>query len=206
MATKVITALCMLSFPHLDKPQVSDNEDGSKTTKFSASLVFTPELLALPGEKERFEAMQAAALEAISAKWPGKTQQLLQSETFKKGFRRDAEAKGYPAGSIYVNCSSQQQPGFCYAYADPNSDPAKPKPLVIPADKIAAELYPGAIVRASVNAFAYDRKGNKGVSFGLNNVQKIRDGARLDSRKKAEDDFTVDLAAPVPDLANFVGR
>lgn len=37
------------------------------------------------------------------------------------------------------------------------------------------EVYSGAWFRAQVRAFAYDTAGNKGVSFGLQNVQKLRD-------------------------------
>ena len=40
-----------------------------------------------------------------------------------------------------------------------------------------------------MSVFAYDKAGNRGISFGLNNVQKLGDGERLDGRLKAEDDF-----------------
>ena len=38
-----------------------------------------------------------------------------------------------------------------------------------------ADVYSGAWFRAQVRAFGYDTAGNKGVSFGLQNVQKLRD-------------------------------
>lgn len=38
-----------------------------------------------------------------------------------------------------------------------------------------ANVYSGAWYRAQVRAFAYENAGNKGVSFGLQNVQKLRD-------------------------------
>lgn len=38
-----------------------------------------------------------------------------------------------------------------------------------------SEVYSGAWYRAQVRAFAYENAGNKGVSFGLQNVQKLRD-------------------------------
>ena len=38
-------------------------------------------------------------------------------------------------------------------------------------------------------AFTYDTKGNKGVSFGLNNVQKVKDDEPLGNFSRAEDDF-----------------
>jgi hypothetical protein len=41
------------------------------------------------------------------------------------------------------------------------------------------EFYSGCYARASVRAYVYDNKGNRGVGFGLNNVQKLRDGEPL---------------------------
>ena len=38
-----------------------------------------------------------------------------------------------------------------------------------------SDVYSGAWYRAQVRAFAYENAGNKGVSFGLQNVQKLRD-------------------------------
>jgi hypothetical protein len=37
------------------------------------------------------------------------------------------------------------------------------------------DVYSGAWYRAQVRAFAFENAGNKGVSFGLQNVQKLRD-------------------------------
>lgn len=41
------------------------------------------------------------------------------------------------------------------------------------------QVYSGCYARAVVHAFAYDVKGNKGISFGLDAVQILRDGERL---------------------------
>ena len=51
------------------------------------------------------------------------------------------------------------------------------------------EFVSGDYCRLSINAFAYDTKGNRGVSFGLNNVQVSRKGETLSGRARAEDDF-----------------
>jgi hypothetical protein len=42
----------------------------------------------------------------------------------------------------------------------------------------------------SGSVFAYEAKGNKGVSVGLNNVQVLKRSARMDGRKAAVDEFT----------------
>lgn len=53
------------------------------------------------------------------------------------------------------------------------------------------DVYSGAWYRAQVRPFAYDQQGNKGVSFGLQNVQKLRDdepigGGRMPANKAFE--------------------
>jgi Protein of unknown function (DUF2815). len=54
----------------------------------------------------------------------------------------------------------------------------------------AEEIYSGMYGRVSLNFFAYNTNGNKGISCGLNNVQKTKDGAKLGGGKtNAQDDF-----------------
>jgi hypothetical protein len=40
-----------------------------------------------------------------------------------------------------------------------------------------------------MNAYAYDVSGNRGVAFGLGNVQVLEKGEPLTSRARAEDEF-----------------
>jgi hypothetical protein len=63
-------------------------------------------------------------------------------------------------------------------------------------------IYPGAYLKASLHAYATDRSDSKSVAFGLGNVQKTREGARIDSRVNAEDEFVADpqAAASLEDL------
>lgn len=68
------------------------------------------------------------------------------------------------------------------------------KPMIIDAAKnevfTAEDVYSGCLLRASISVFAYNKAGNKGVSFGLNNVQVLRKGERLDNRKDAREEFS----------------
>jgi hypothetical protein len=52
------------------------------------------------------------------------------------------------------------------------------------------EFYAGCWAYATVNAYAYDTKGNKGVSFGLQNLLFVRDDEPFSGRSSAEDDFS----------------
>lgn len=191
MAKSLISPLVILSFPWLDKPQPAQTE--GKPPMYGASFIILADTLAVPAEKARYDAMRQALVEAGVKKFGDRFEALVKTDSFKKGFRKDGEDKGYPAGSVFFNARSQNQPGLVYPHAEPGSNP--PKPALVPADKIKSVFYPGAIVRVSVNAFGFDKAGNRGVSFGLNNIQFIKDGARLDNRVAAENEFDVDLTA-----------
>lgn len=47
----------------------------------------------------------------------------------------------------------------------------------------------GDYARAAVNLFFYNTKGNQGISFGLQNIQKAKDGTRLAGGRSAKEDF-----------------
>ena len=88
---------------------------------------------------------------------------------------------GYVAGAMMLNFKSEQRPGVVDANVQTIMDPS--------------EIYRGCYCVAQVNAFAYDQKGNRGISFGLNNLQKVGDGDSLGGRMKPEDAFAPVAAA-----------
>lgn len=183
----VVTPKAILSYPHLDVPQAPQKGQAGKA-KYSATLVFP--------EGTDLSALQAAVMQAGEEKWPGKFAEMLRVGAARSPFRKDAEAKGYAPGSIFINVRSEQKPGVVYLHAG-----ADKKPAVVPDAKIKEDLYPGVAARAQVRAFAYDSNGNKGVSFALNNIQKLADGDRLDNRQAATDAFEADLSAAPADIS-----
>lgn len=70
------------------------------------------------------------------------------------------------------------------------------KPRIVDADRNPildrSEVYSGVYGRASVNFYAFNSNGNKGIACGLNNLQKISDGEPLGGKSRAEDDFATD--------------
>jgi hypothetical protein len=66
----------------------------------------------------------------------------------------------------------------------------------------ADEAYAGRYVKASLTAYTYDVKGNKGVTFGLNNVQLLEAGERLDGRRNPADEFQQEESA-MADLSDM---
>ena len=55
-----------------------------------------------------------------------------------------------------------------------------------------SEVYSGVYGRASINFYAFNSNGNRGIACGLNNLQKIKDGEPLGGKIRAEDDFATE--------------
>lgn len=54
------------------------------------------------------------------------------------------------------------------------------------------DFYSGCYGRASINFYAFNVNGNKGIACGLNNLQKLEDGERLAGGSDAATDFADD--------------
>lgn len=80
--------------------------------------------------------------------------------------------------SYFINANSPTAPGI----VDANRQPIIER----------GEVYSGVYGRASVNLYAFNSNGNKGIACGLNNLQKLRDGEPLSGKTSAEDDFATD--------------
>ena len=85
-------------------------------------------------------------------------------------------------------------PAYANAYfINANSDTA---PGVVDADRnpilTRSEVYSGVYGRASINLYAFNKNGNKGIACGLNHLQLIRAGEPLGGKASAESDFATD--------------
>ena len=82
------------------------------------------------------------------------------------------------ANSYFINANSASAPGIVDANRQPIID--------------RSEVYSGVYGRASINLYAFNSNGNKGIACGLNNLQKIKDGEPLGGKASAESDFATD--------------
>lgn len=82
------------------------------------------------------------------------------------------------ADAYFINANSATAPGIVDADRNPILD--------------RSEVYSGVYGRASINFYAFNSNGNKGIACGLNNLQKIRDGEPLGGKSRAEDDFATE--------------
>ncbi len=180
---KVITPDAILSFPALFEPESFEGGE----PKYKATFIFT--------EDQDLTPLKRVVAIAAKEKFGDKAKKLAQAGKLRMPFLSDDEA-GYPEGSTFIRASTKNRPGVVSMIPDSNNG-GKPMRIEDP-----DELYPGAVVRASIVAFGYDKAGNKGVSFALNNVQKVSEGERLDGRAKAEDEFDADedAAADLSDM------
>lgn len=153
-----------VSFPH-----VFEKHSGfeGQEPKFSVVMLFS--------KKADLSALKRAVQNAAIEKWGPK-------EKWPKNLRmpfRDGNEKSDLQGykdTIFISASSKQRPGVVDQRREPITEESE-------------GFYAGCYARASLIAFAYDTAGNKGVSFSLQNLQKLRDGEKFSGRRSAEEDF-----------------
>ena len=171
--TKVVTGKrTVFSYLNVNEPKTPL---GGGTPKYSVSLII-PKSDTVTIAKIR-AAIQAAYEEGES-KLKGNSKFVPDLATLKTPLRDgDLERKGDEAyaNAYFVNANSTTKPGVVDADCQPILD--------------TSELYSGIIGRASINFYAFNSNGNKGIACGLNNLQKLSDGTPLGGHSRAEDDF-----------------
>jgi hypothetical protein len=178
----VMTPKFRVSYPYVFKPQKPMQPGGEE--KYGVTMLFPKgaDLTALKQEAAR------ACIEkwgADKTKWPTNMRSPFRDQK-EKVDKAGKIQTGHEAGAIFITATSKAQPGLV--------DSANQSLLQ------EKDFYAGCYARATVRAFAYDKAGNRGVSFGLQNVQKLSDGEPLGGRAKPEDEFE-----PVADESEAVG-
>ena len=146
--------------------------------KFSVSLI-------IPKSDTKTVAKIKTAIEAAykegEAKLKGNSRTVPALSAIKTPLREgDTERPDDPAyaNSYFMNANSNTAPGIVDADCQPILDRSK--------------VYSGVYGRASVNFYAFNSNGNRGIACSLNNLQKIRDGEHLGGKSSAEDDFSTE--------------
>ena len=148
------------------------------TPKYSVSLII-PKSDTVTVQK--IKAAIQAAYEEGQSKLKGNSRSVPALSAIKTPLRDgDLERPDDEAykNSYFINANSGTAPGIVDADRQPILE--------------RSEVYSGVYGRASINLYAFNTNGNKGIACGLNNLQKIRDGEPLGSRSRAEDDFATD--------------
>ena len=158
MADNIITPNFRAVFISVFRATSMKNDDGKESDpKYSIKAAFPP--------SANLDALRKEAKLAATEKWgEGKI-----PKTARSPFRLNEEQDNPTVGIgddwtiMSFSAKADRRPGIVDAK---NAD-------IFPNDE--NEVYSGAWYRAQVRAYAYDKAGNKGVAFGLQNVQKLRD-------------------------------
>lgn len=166
--TKVITGInTRLSYFHGWDP-VSINGGAEK---YSVSVLIPKD------DKDTVNAVNAAidaAIEEGVTKFGGKkpSRAAIKVPLRDGDVERDDEAY---KGHYFINANSSTPPQIVDRAVKPILD--------------RSEVYSGCYARVSLNFYAFNSNGNRGVACGLGNIQKVRDGAPLGGRSSAADEF-----------------
>lgn len=170
--TKVITGKdTRFSYLNANEPKAINGG----TPKYSVSLI-------IPKSDKVTIAKIKKAIEAAyhdgEAKLRGNGKSVPALETLKTPLRdgdiERPDDEAY-ANAYFMNANSTTKPGVVDANNQPIID--------------TSELYSGIYGRASVNLYAFNSNGNRGIACGLNALQKIRDGEPLGGHINAETEF-----------------
>lgn len=164
--TKVTTGEVRLSYAHLFEPHAIEGNE----PKYSVSVIIPK------SDKATLKAIKEAveqAKEDGKSKWNGKVPNNLKTPLRDGDVEREDD-EAY-AGCYFLNANSKNKPGIVDINVHPILD--------------QSEVYSGCYARLTLNFYAYNANGNKGVAAGLGNVQKLRDGEPLGGISRAEDDF-----------------
>lgn len=170
--TKVVTGKCTFSYLNCWDPKSINGG----TPKFSVSLII-PKSDTKTVNKIK-EAIKAAYEEGNS-KLKGNSRSVPALSVIKTPLRDgDAERPDDEAykNSYFINVNSPSAPGIVDANCNQIID--------------RSEMYSGVQGRASINFYAFNSNGNRGIACGLNNLQKLSDGTPLGGKSRAEDDFS----------------
>lgn len=158
MSDNIITPEFRAAFVGLFKATApKDNPNGAK--KYSMRAVFMPDA--------DLSALKEQAKIAAEEKWGiGKVPKTIRSP-FRTNEELENPIPGVPDDAVVMTFSANEdrRPGVVDKNLQDIIDDS--------------EVYSGAWFRAQVRAYAYDNAGNKGVSFGLQNVQKTKDDEPL---------------------------
>lgn len=196
---KLTTPIFRVGFPHLFEATAFVNKDGTKgKPKFNLVAIFTPSEYT-GAEKEKWNAllkqMDAECIRVFKKPWKECKKHVVDGEiaegvpNFKDGLYNGKKKTqdGFGEGTWYATLSTEFPPGVARY-----NGKGKESTTISVEDQNTDEIYAGLYGRATVGVYAYDGI-SKGVSIGLNNFQKVKDGDRLDGRGNAADDFEDDI-------------
>lgn len=173
-STKVITGKVRFCYVNVFEPTAMS--EGQEKKYNIAILIDKSDTATLEKVKAAIEAAKVAGAEKLkdkAGKYPANLKMPLRDGDLD---RADDDAF---AGKMFINANTTRKPQI----VDANLNEIMSKD----------EFYAGCYGRASINFYAFNAAGSKGIAAGLNNLQKLEDGERLAGGSSASDDFADDM-------------
>ena len=165
---KIVTGKVRLSYPNLFEAFAW----GDEKPKYSLMILVSKDDQTTVNLLRKAE--KDAAEQAVTTKWGGKKPHKLES-VIMDGDLADTEKYPERKNHYYLTARSTTKPSVVDQNIQPILDPT--------------EVYAGCYVRVSLTSFAYVYAGKHGVSFALNNLQKMGEGEPFGATSRPEDDF-----------------
>lgn len=164
--TKVVTGEVRFSYAHVWEPASVNGGD----EKYSVSILIPKtDTKTINTIKKAIDAAKQSGISKFGGKIPANLKLPLRD-----GDVESEDDENY-AGCYFINANCKTAPGIVDKQRRPIMD--------------TTEFYSGCYGHASINFYAFNSNGNKGIACGLNNLMKTRDGEPLGGRSRAEDDF-----------------
>ena len=165
-ATKMVIP-CRISFANIWEPKAINGGD----EKYSVSCLIPK------SDKKTIariqKAVEAAKEDGKTRKWGGKIPPNLKLP-LRDGDIDRPDDENYEE-CYFLNASSKDAPQVVDRKVNPVLDPMM--------------VYSGCYCNVSVNFYAFNANGNRGVAAGLGNIQFVCDGERLSGKASADADF-----------------
>jgi len=164
------TPVFRVSFPQLFEPKAY----GGSPAKCSVVAVWAKKLEGQ--DLDRMKAMLRLAEKTAIEKFGEETfRKLRKLGKFKWPFRdgEEKDMEGFGPDVVFATLSTKGLPGVIGRHKERLGE---------------EDVYAGCHAWATVTCYAFDNEG-KGVAFGLNNLQKVGEGAKFSQRTDAEEDF-----------------
>lgn len=169
--TKVVTGVIRLSYANVWEPKSING--GAE--KYSVSLI-------IPKTDTKTISAINTAVDAAIEEGKGKFGGKIPNKAALKLPLRDGDAERDDEAykdAYFLNANSTTAPQIVDKAVNPILE--------------RSEVYSGVYARVSINFYAFNSNGNRGIACGLGNIQKIRDGEPLGGHSSAADDFATDV-------------
>lgn len=167
--SKVVTGTVRLSYANIWTPRAAN--DGSEP-KYSASIIIPKsDTATVDAIKKAIEVAIQEGVGKFGGKIPPRTTLKLP---LRDGDEERPDDEAYK-NAYFLNATSKLAPGIVDKHVQPILD--------------HSEVYSGVYARVSLNFYAFNTSGNRGVACGLGNIQKIRDGEPLGGKTAPSADF-----------------